>query len=50
VLCGGHLSAAARMLGPLPEGKRIFTAGGALMFKIAGLPMPAIDVLREGRT
>ena len=49
VLCGGHLSAAARMLGPLPEGKRIFTAGGALMFKIAGLPMPAIDVLREGR-
>ena len=49
VLCGGHLSAAARMLGALPEGKRIFTAGGALMFKIAGLPMPAIDVLREGR-
>jgi len=48
VLCGGHLSAAARMIGTLPEGKRIFTAGGALMFKIAGLPMPAINALREG--
>jgi len=50
VLCGGHLSAAARMIGTLPEGKRIFTAGGALMFKIAGLPMPAIRALREGRS
>lgn len=48
VLCGGHLSAAARMIGPLLEGKRIFTAGGALMFKIAGLPMPAIEALKEG--
>ncbi len=50
VLCGGHLSAAARMVGNLSGGKRIFTAGGALMFKIAGLPMPALNALREGRS
>ena len=42
VLCGGHLSVAAKMTGV--EG-RIYTAGGAILYALAGLPLPAVDVL-----
>lgn len=45
VLCGGHLSAAADMVGA--KGSRIYTAGGAVMYGLAGLPLPAVDALRE---
>ncbi|MEM2490478.1 MAG: phosphoglycerate kinase, partial [Candidatus Korarchaeum sp.] len=45
VLCGGHLSAAADMVGA--RGSRIYTAGGAVMYGLAGLPLPAVDALRE---
>ncbi|HDM92507.1 MAG TPA: phosphoglycerate kinase [Candidatus Korarchaeota archaeon] len=42
VLCGGHLSVAAKMTGV--EG-RIYTAGGAILYALAGLPLPAVDAL-----
>ncbi|RDD54039.1 MAG: phosphoglycerate kinase [Candidatus Korarchaeota archaeon NZ13-K] len=45
VLCGGHLSAAADMVGA--KGSRVYTAGGAVMYGLAGLPLPAVDALRE---
>lgn len=45
VLCGGHLSAAADMVNA--KGSRIYTAGGAVMYGLAGLPLPAVDALRE---
>ncbi len=43
VFCGGHLSVAAKMVG-LEEG-RIYTAGGAILYALSGLPLPAVDVL-----
>ncbi len=45
VLCGGHLSAAAEMVGV--KGSKVYTAGGAVMYGLAGLPLPAVDALRE---
>lgn len=45
VLCGGHLSAAAEISGI--KGSRVYTAGGAVLYGIAGLPLPAVDALRE---
>jgi phosphoglycerate kinase len=49
VLCGGHLSTAARMEGieNTPNSK-IYTAGGAVLYCISGMPLPAVDALREG--
>jgi len=46
VFCGGHLSSAARMLGM--KNTRIYTAGGATLYSLAGMPLPALDALREG--
>ncbi len=45
VLCGGHLSTAANMAGI--KGSRVYTAGGAVLYGLAGLPLPAVDALRE---
>ncbi len=45
VLCGGHLSTAANMVGT--RGSRVYTAGGAVLYGLAGLPLPAVDALRE---
>ncbi|HDI74088.1 MAG TPA: phosphoglycerate kinase, partial [Candidatus Korarchaeota archaeon] len=45
VLCGGHLSTAANMVGI--KGSRVYTAGGAVLYGLAGLPLPAVDALRE---
>jgi len=47
VLCGGHLSTAANMVGI--RGSRVYTAGGAVLYGLAGLPLPAVDALRESR-
>ncbi len=46
VLCGGHMSTAAKLANI--RGSRIYTAGGAVLYGLAGLPLPAIDALREG--
>ncbi|MGB9630608.1 MAG: phosphoglycerate kinase [Candidatus Methanodesulfokora sp.] len=46
VFCGGHLSSAARMLEL--KNSRIYTAGGAILYSLAGMPLPALDALREG--
>ena len=48
VLCGGHLSAASIMVSGDQNNGKVYTAGGAVMFRLAGLPMPAIKALREG--
>ncbi len=48
VLCGGHLSVAARMA--KAEGCRVYTAGGAVLYSLAGLPLPAVEALVRGRT
>ncbi len=48
VFCGGHLSSAAKALG-LERSSRVYTAGGAILYSLAGLPLPAIKALREGQ-
>jgi phosphoglycerate kinase len=49
VFCGGHLSAATRMEGiENTPNSRVYTAGGALLYYMAGMPLPALHALREG--
>jgi 3-phosphoglycerate kinase len=48
VFCGGHLSTAARLEGiENTPNSRIYTAGGAVLYSFAGMPLPAVDALRE---
>jgi len=47
ILCGGHLSVAASLA--KVGGARVYTAGGAVMYRLAGLPLPAVDALIGGR-